>query len=117
MSDYVVEEGDGFVRPYLITAGRTKSAVEGLNLETMVERTGGPIGPLRFEASQIASMCREPISIAELSAHLSIPFGVVRVVVGDLIQSGHVRTHRTIDGNATGDVEIINRLINGVRRL
>ncbi len=115
--DNVIEEDD-FIRPFLVTAGRTTTSVDGLKLETLVQSSMTTLGKqLRFEAARVHDLCQAPISIAEISAHLSIPSGVVKVVVGDLIESGHLRAHRTIEGSSSDDVQLISRLIAGVRRL
>ncbi len=115
--EHVMVEDD-FIRPFLVTAGRTTASVDGLKLETLIQSSVSSLGrQLRFEAARVHELCKAPISIAEISAHLSIPSGVVKVVVGDLIESGHVRAHRTIEGHSSDDVQLISRLIAGVRRL
>ncbi|MEM7275986.1 MAG: DUF742 domain-containing protein [Actinomycetota bacterium] len=106
-----------FVRPFLVTTGRTKASVEGLQFETLIHATDKPAQSLRFEPARVHALCREAIAIAEVSAELSMPIGTVKVVVGDLIQSGHLELHQTIDANQTEDIELISRLIDGVRRL
>lgn len=108
--------GGDLIRPYLATAGRTTSRVEGLKLETLVQCTG-TIPHVRFESAKIHQLCEAPISIAELSAHLGIPIGSVKVIVGDLITTGDLKAHRTSDGSSSDDVQLITRLISGVRDL
>ena len=108
--------GGQLIRPYLATAGRTASRVDGLKLETLVQRTDQQAN-LRFESAKVHQMCELPISIAELSAHLSMPAGSVKVIVGDLISSGDLKAHRTVDGSSSDDVQLITRLISGVRKL
>jgi Protein of unknown function (DUF742) len=49
---------------------------------------------LSDERRAIAMLCAEVMSVAELSAHLGIPVGVVRVLVGDLVADGHVHLYR-----------------------
>lgn len=108
--------GGDLIRPYLATAGRTASRVDGLKLETMVQRTSAD-APVRFEAAKVYQLCQLPISIAEISAHLGMPSGSVKVIVGDLISSGDLKAHRTVDGSNADDVQLITRLISGVRKL
>lgn len=108
--------GGELIRPYLATAGRTTSRVEGLKLETLVQRTG-TTATVRFESAKVYQLCELPISIAELSAHLRIPSGSIKVLVGDLISSGDVLAHETVDGSGPDDVQLITRLISGVRKL
>ena len=46
------------------------------------------------EQRRILALCSTQFeSVAEVSAHLRLPVGVVRVVVGDLLESGQVRVH------------------------
>lgn len=115
--DNLADHGD-FVRPFLMSAGRTKAAVEGLQYETLLHATDKPADSLRFEPARVYALCvDETVAIAEISASLSLPIGTVKVVVGDLIQSGHLSLHETIDATQTEDIELISRLIDGVRRL
>jgi hypothetical protein len=47
-----------------------------------------------MEQRRILELCSDTFeSVAEISAHLRLPVGVVRVVVGDLLESGQVRVH------------------------
>jgi uncharacterized protein DUF742 len=55
----------------------------------------------------------------EIGAHLSLPLGVARVLVGDLVVQGYVRVHATLDEAATADErrELIGRTLFGLRAL
>jgi hypothetical protein len=114
-------EMDDFIRPFLVTSGRTRSSVEGLRLETMVQITEHEQSPLRFEAARVFALCKTSIAIAEISSYLNLPIGTVKVIVGDLITSGHLEQFSTITHDPTdgtpADVALISRLIDGVRRL
>ncbi len=110
-------DANDFVRPFLVTGGRTKSSVEGLQFETMVQATKSNGSDLRFEPARVFGLCQNAIAIAEISAHLEIPIATVKVVLGDLIDSGHVEVNRTIDATDSDDIQLISRLIEGVRRL
>jgi hypothetical protein len=110
-------DANDFVRPFLVTAGRTKSSVEGLQFETLVQTTGLEGSALRFEPARVFALCDTATAIAEISAHLEIPIATVKVIIGDLIDSGHIEVHRTIDTTDSDDIQLISRLIEGVRRL
>ena len=110
-------EPNDFVRPFLVTAGRTKSSVEGLQFETLIQSTALGGDDLRFEPARVFALCESATAIAEISAHLEMPIGTVKVVIGDLIDSGHLDVHQTIDTSDTEDIQLISRLIDGVRRL
>ena len=110
-------QDDDLVRPYLITGGRTRADVDGLQFETLVEANGAAPDGLRFEAAQVFALCRTATGIAEISAQLGMPIATVKVVVGDLVNSGHVRIHDDAGTAPQGDAQLINRIIEGVRRL
>lgn len=110
-------ESTDFVRPFLVTTGRTKASVEGLRFETLITATAKSGDDLRFEPARVHALCSEAIAIAEVSAELGMPIGTAKVVVGDLIDSGHIELHKMIDANESEDIQLISRLIDGVRRL
>jgi Protein of unknown function (DUF742) len=109
------------VRPYTLTAGRTDSGVE-LALEASVDAVTPPPPP-RWPGNdvrgQILTLCAERPSVAEIAAHLSLPLGVARVLVGDLVVQGYVRVHATLGEAATADErrELIGRTLRGLRAL
>jgi hypothetical protein len=112
-------EPDDLVRPFLLTAGRTQSSVDGLRYETLVQATDVEGADLRFEAARLFELSRTAIAIAEIAARLGIPIGSAKVMVGDLIESGHVTVHDTVD-TAAGDsasIDLMARIIEGVRKL
>lgn len=117
--DIVFEDEESrTLRPYLLTGGRTHTDVDGLAFETLVQTIGdGDTSRLRFESAKAIEMCDEPISIAEISAHLSIPLGSTMVLIGDLIASGHLRSHKTINAASDAGVSLLTRIIAGVKQL
>lgn len=104
------------VRPFLMTGGRTRPVDEGLPIETMVRSIlSADSAALRFEAADIVALTVRPASIAEIAANLHIPLGVARILVGDLVASGHV-TFRSPEEVST-DLNVLERLIDRVRAL
>ena len=115
--DDVIED-DLTVRPYFLTGGRTRTD-ENIAFETMVVATDkgeGALARLSFERSDIVRLSHEPTSVAEISALLKIPITVARVLCGDLAAAGFLdRSQSTVA--PTDDVDLIKRLIHGVRAL
>lgn len=107
------------VPAYALTRGRTQSVGGDLPLETLVTATEFGqhwVGSLQVERREIVERSTRPISIAELAAHLHVPLGTARVLVGDLASSGHLtihRPHRTVDSRP--DRVILERLLDGLR--
>ena len=107
------------VRAYTITSGRSHATVH-LEFETMLQATAaglGMSGQLRFERADIVRLCLDgPLSVAELSAHLRVPIGVVRVVAADLLVEGLLQAYQPSE-HVADDVLLLSRLIAGVRAL
>ena len=109
------------VRPYTLTAGRTDSRIR-LPLEAPVESLEAPREPRwpgRDVRGQIVELCAESPSVAEIAAQLSLPLGVARVLIGDLVTQGFLRVRATLDDSATFDErrELIGRTLRGLRAL
>ena len=108
------------IRPYALTGGRTRSAVE-LPLESLVERTPAGTSALEtqtLERRRILELCRGPLSIAEVSAHLGVHLGVARVLVGDMKVEGLLEVHRP--RQSTGDrpdIKLLERVLDGLQAL
>jgi hypothetical protein len=106
-----------FVRPYTITSGRTESKIP-LPLEATLRRQkrhgAGP--SLSSGADQVLDVC-DTRSVAEVSALVAMPIGVVRVLLGDLIEQGLVQVQATITDGSSKDerIELIERTLRGLR--
>ena len=106
------------VRPYALTGGRTRSNLE-LPLETLVmcsDRGRMVIEQVSIEQRQILAMSEQPISLAEISAHLDLVIGATRVLVGDLVASGFLDSR---SGAATQqpDIKLLERVLDGLKAL
>ena len=107
-----------FVRPYTITAGRTKAAVD-LPMEATLRiqpRDASVDGDLGVGALQVLDLC-DKRSVAEVSALVSMPIGVVRVLLSDLVEQGFVRVQATLTESSSKDerIELIERTLRGLR--
>jgi hypothetical protein len=111
-----VAGGSAFVRPYVLTRGRTRAAFE-LSIETLVSAApeatrAGLVG----EHHTVLGLCQEPRSVAEIAALVGVPLGVARVLVGDLAAAGIVAVHGGT-GEAGPDLALMQRVLSGLRRL
>ena len=106
------------VRPYTLTGGRTAPKVP-LPVEATLRRQGnGPESPVDANLARILEVC-DRRSVAEVSALVSMPIGVVRVLLGDLVEQGHVRAQATLTADSSQDErrELIERTLRGLRTL
>jgi hypothetical protein len=109
------------VRPYTLTAGRTTSRIK-LPLEAPVQAVKSKKKrrwPGNDVRARICAECESSPSVAEVAARLSLPVGVARVLIGDLVSSGHLRVQRTLTDESTVDErrELIGRTLRGLRAL
>ncbi|MFC5802905.1 DUF742 domain-containing protein [Streptomyces formicae] len=109
------------VRPYAMTGGRTRPRYQ-LAIEALVSTTADPMrlqGQLP-EHQRICQLCFEIKSVAEISALLSIPLGVARILVADLAEAGLVAIHQPGGDESAGgqpDVTLLERVLSGLRKL
>jgi hypothetical protein len=107
------------LRPYLLTNGRAQPAVPALELEAQVGTTEAghaAVDQLTYEHRDIVVLCRRPIALAELAARLGLHIGVVRVLAGDLIQSGYLSARRPRAG-LQGDILVMERVLRGLESI
>jgi hypothetical protein len=107
------------VRPYTVTGGRTRPTYADLELETLVSTTSlGETSPnLSLEWRSIALLCRDILSIAEISARLDLPLGVARVLVGDMAESGLVQVYRPAQVGDRPDRALLERVLYGLHTI
>ncbi|MEU9606227.1 DUF742 domain-containing protein [Streptomyces sp. NPDC048057] len=115
------------VRPYSLTGGRTRFG-HVLLVETFVaaleppaDRRQLPQGDLSSkvmpELQAIVELCRRMRTVAEISAILKMPLGVVRVLLSDLADQGKIRVYGTGHGPGRPERALLERVLSGLRRL
>ncbi|KSW30261.1 DUF742 domain-containing protein [Cellulomonas sp. B6] len=125
MSEHVEYEART-VRPYAVTGGRVRSARSDLPLEALVEVMPGAVASTGLTPEKRAIIQHASagyISVAELSALLHLPLGVVRIIVSDLTDANYVRVHTSqpVEVN-TGEspalsLSVLESVLNGISAL
>ena len=108
-------------RPYTLTGGRTRARIElpiEVPAEAMVSSREVDWAPDDVR-TVIVLLCHNRPSIAEISSYAALPIGVTRVLVGDLVESGHLRVHATLTDHSTATERrrLIERTLSGLRAL
>ena len=114
------EEGSTrLVRPYTVTGGRTqpryKLAIEALVTATVLEPRD--LSVLAPECQAILQFCRDWRSVAEISAVLRMPLGVARILVADMSADGLVRIHQRDEAEGRPDLNLLERVLSGLRKI
>lgn len=107
------------VRPYAVTGGRTAPKVK-LPLEALVWSSTAEARELSHllpEYQAISQLCRHAHSVAEVSALLRMPLGVVRVLIADMAAEDLVRVHQPQLEAGRPDVNLLERVLSGLRNL
>jgi hypothetical protein len=114
------QEPGRLVRPYYMTGGRTRPAHDDLEWETLVSTTAlGETSPKvgGVERRAIIALCRDLLSIAEVSARLDLPLGVARVLIGDMAEQGFLILHRPATVGDRPDLALLQRVLYGLHQL
>jgi hypothetical protein len=101
----------------VLTGGRTGSRGP-LPIEALVSTVPGARPPSGASAHRaVLELCRHPLSVAEVAARLSVPLGVARVVVDDLLMLNAVVVHTNGDRSGGLDPELLRRVRDALARL
>jgi hypothetical protein len=107
------------VRPYAMTGGRTRPTHDDLEIEALVSTTsvGEQTPKLTVEQRAIAALCHDILSIAEVSARLHLPLGVIRVLVGDMADEHLVMVYRPAKAGDRADLALLERVLYGLHAI
>jgi hypothetical protein len=90
-------EAGPVVRPYALTAGRSRPPGEKLDLIDLVTAVSEPCADARAlepEHRRLIDLCQTPAAVADLASQIDLPLGVVRILLGDLLEQELVRVVR-----------------------
>jgi hypothetical protein len=113
------DAGSSLVRPYAVTMGRTRPRTQ-LAIEAMVAAAhyeARDLSVLSPECQAILGFCRDWRSVAEISAVLRMPLGVARILIADMAVEGLVRIHQLDHAQGRPDLNLLERVLSGLRKL
>ncbi|MFP5347378.1 MAG: DUF742 domain-containing protein [Actinomycetes bacterium] len=110
------------VRPYALTGGRTAPSSDRIPVEALVQALGTPEVGMTPERRTILQLTTDQyLSVAEISAHVRLPVGVVRVLLGDMADDGLVRVHgldtSSDNDNPAVSLSVLESVLNGISSL
>lgn len=89
-----------------------------LDLVTLVVAGADPPPSATPEQSAILRLCTAPLSVAELSAYLNLPFSVVTVLLTEMLTAELVQARAPIVRQATlPDRSLLEAVMHGLQRL
>jgi hypothetical protein len=105
-------------RIYVITGGRSGPSPQArLDLVTLIVARAEAGPGMAPEHAAILRMCRCPLSAAEISAYLRLPFSATAVLVADLLAYGLVEERKPVKVAALPDQALLEAVIRGLQRL
>ncbi|MDO0909637.1 DUF742 domain-containing protein [Streptomyces sp. DT2A-34] len=112
----------GLERYYVLTKGRSGpgGSASSLDVATLIVSRTTPVPGLQYEHEEILRRCRDPLSVAELGAHLGLPFNILAVLLTDLLEAGHVEARDPIPAHGAGrgpDLALLEEVLSGLERL
>ena len=93
---------------------------DDLEIEALVATTisvGERTPKLTVEQRAIAALCHDLLSIAEVSARLHLPLGVIRVLVGDMADEDLIVVYRPAQAGDHPDRALLERVLYGLRTI
>ena len=119
MSSEYIDPSGPLVRPYAMTGGRTRPRVD-IAMESLITTTtrGEHDAAARgHDWLRIAELCHQVQSLAEIAAHLGVPLGVARVIVGDMTEAGLLDVHAPGRLDDQLGTYLLERVLSGLRKL
>jgi hypothetical protein len=120
--DHEGEEGQGKPknpeRLYVLTGGGEDGDRAELDLVTLVvARAAVPPPAAQPEQSALLRLCRAPLSVAEISAYLHLPYSVVTVLLTELLAAELVQARAPIVRQALPDRSLLEAVMHGLQKL
>jgi hypothetical protein len=110
------EAAGRLVRPFTVSNGRTRPTIT-LDLLSQVMVTGAtPLGYLGPEHTLALDLCRAPVPVAEVAAHLKLPAAVTKVLLSDLVDCGALTTKPPVFHDNPTDRALLEAVLDGLRR-
>jgi hypothetical protein len=108
------------VPPYLATAGRaepTRNTLDRLSLISAAYDAPLPAG-LDPPKRRVVELIRGgPLSLSEIAAYVRLPVSVVRVLVSDLVDAGHLQARAPIPAAVPQNQTLLEKVLSGLRAI
>lgn len=122
---WVDEAAGPVVRHFAVIGGRTRTRQRhsGFDLVAIIQTADVPevVGRRVFtpgpEHEHILEMCRLPLSVAEVASELDLPVGVVRILLGDLLDNGLIDVRRPARVAQFPHAGVLKEVIDGLSAL
>ncbi|MEW2490082.1 DUF742 domain-containing protein [Streptomyces sp. NPDC048411] len=104
-------------RLYVITGDPDGGERAALDLVTMVVAKEQPTPTVQPEQAVILWLCQAPLSVAEISAYLSLPFSVVTSLLTELLAGELIESRAPIVRATLPDRSLLEAVMHGLQKL
>ncbi|MEU1710379.1 DUF742 domain-containing protein [Streptomyces sp. NPDC005706] len=104
---------------FVITNGRAlppENAYERTTLVSAQEGAAASVRTLSPEARRVLDLVAEGfLSVAEVAAHTHLPLGIVRILLAQMEESGHIIARKPVPPAERVDREVLNAVLDGLK--
>ncbi|WP_315987093.1 DUF742 domain-containing protein [Actinomadura sp. HBU206391] len=99
-----------------MTGGRAHPTRNIFDLVTLMIVVYDDARDLSPEKRRVMELCRGgALSVAEIAAHLRLPVSVTKVLLSDLVDSGHITTRAGAPQAEAPDHQLLQEVLDGLR--
>jgi hypothetical protein len=102
---------------YVVTGDPRAKDQPTFDLVTLITSRSSPGPGMQPEQSAILTLCHYPLSVAEISHYLSVPFSVVTVLLAKLADDGRIEVTAPVPVAAVPDIGLLEAVMHGLRKL
>ncbi|MBQ0922432.1 DUF742 domain-containing protein [Saccharopolyspora endophytica] len=105
------------VRPHVVTRGRARPSRNTFEMDTQIYAVrDAPPGTAGPEMRRVLRLCSDGATpVAEIAGHLKLPMSVTKVLLGDLLDSGHIVTRSAQHDLEAPDIGLLQDVLDGLR--
>ncbi|MFJ9901144.1 DUF742 domain-containing protein [Streptomyces sp. NPDC091280] len=115
--------GDPLVRMYVVTGGRHSATRNHFDFVTLIALSPYSAQYSRAQLTPeknaiLGLLVRSAQSVVELGALLDLPVSVIRILLADLMETGHITTEgRSLDVSEDPERMIMEAVLEGLQKL
>lgn len=104
------------VRPHVVTGGRAHPSRNIFDLVTLVIAVSDRTSGLSPEKRRLIELSRGgALSVAEVAGHLGLPVSVTKVLLSDLVDSGHIAIRPPVPAAELPKTRLLQEVLDGLR--
>jgi hypothetical protein len=115
-----IVQGEDPHRLYTVTDGRSRARENPFDLVTLIVGESEPAIGMQSEHVRILRLCRFPCAVVEIASDLGLPVSVVKILLCDLLDLGHITARHPRSAPLTTRLpgtETLKQVLVGLRNL